>query len=129
MTSLLIDTNIYSYAMRGDPAVVTALQRADRVAISAVSIGELLAGFRAGSSEQRNRQELAEFLDVPRVTLLPVTDDTAEFYAAIHTTLRQAGTPVPTHDLWIAALALQHGLRLYTRDPHFARIPGLLLLG
>jgi tRNA(fMet)-specific endonuclease VapC len=46
-------------------------------------------------------------------------------YAEVYRQLRAAGTPVPTNDLWIAALVLQHGLVLCTRDTHFARIAQL----
>lgn len=69
MNKLLIDTNIYSHAMRGDDEVVTILQHIARIGISAVSIGELLSGFKAGNREETNRQELNIFLDSPRVDL------------------------------------------------------------
>lgn len=127
MNDLLIDTNVYTQAMRGESSVAGILRRAPRVAISAISIGELLAGFLGGANERRNREDLAEFLDLPRVELLALTERTAEFYAGVLTSLRQAGTPVPTNDVWIAACALEHGLHLYTLDQHFTRIPGLLL--
>jgi predicted nucleic acid-binding protein len=38
------------------------------------------------------------------------------------------GTPIPTNDIWIAALAMQHGLPLYTRDAHFSSVAGLVTL-
>jgi tRNA(fMet)-specific endonuclease VapC len=52
--------------------------------------------------------------------------DTAEHYARLFVQLKRAGTPAPDNDLWIAALALEHDLRLVTRDRHFARIPQLM---
>jgi tRNA(fMet)-specific endonuclease VapC len=82
-------------------------------------IGELLGGFAAGSREQRNRGELTAFLATPRVSVVPVDAGTAEHYAALYVGLKRAGTPIPTNDLWIAAIALQHGLRLFTNDGHF----------
>jgi tRNA(fMet)-specific endonuclease VapC len=39
------------------------------------------------------------------------------------------GTPIPTNDVWIAAAAMETGSRLVTYDPHFAHIPGLIVLG
>lgn len=42
--------------------------------------------------------------------------------------LRTQGTPIPTNDLWIAALVVEHGLTLYTRDRHFEHLPQLPLL-
>lgn len=128
MSKILIDTNIYSGALRGAPAVVAILRKAERIAISSISIGELLSGFKGGTREQKNRDELAEFLDAPRVDVYPVDEDTSEFYAAILNQLRQQGRPIPTNDIWIAAVAQQHGLALYSNDVHFQQIPGLLLV-
>lgn len=127
MTPLLIDTNIYSHALRGEEEVVAILQRAPKIGISTISVGELLAGFRTGSKEKENRGELAVFLDSPRVEVFPVDTDTAEFYSEIWSQLRRQGTPIPTNDLWIAATAFQHGLKLFTKDEHFKNVPGLFL--
>ena len=128
MTRLLLDTNIYSHALRGTPEVVAVLRKTAELALCAISIGELLSGFRGGRREQENRDELAQFLDSPRVELHPINEDTAEFYAAILDQLRRQGQPIPTNDIWIAASAMQHGNILYTLDAHFQKIPGLLLL-
>ena len=76
----------------------------------------------------RNREELEEFLDSPRVRLHNIDEDTAEFYAEIKTGLRKRGKPIPTNDIWIASIALQHGLKLYTNDQHFKYVPGLMLV-
>ncbi len=127
MNKLLIDTNIYSHAMRGDDEVVSILQHVARIGISAVSIGELLSGFKAGTREETNRQELNIFLDSPRVDLYYVDEVTAEFYSAILDQLKKQGTPIPTNDIWIAASALQYGLPVYTFDQHFEHISGLIL--
>jgi predicted nucleic acid-binding protein len=128
MNKILIDTNIYSYALRGAQDVVGILRKAERIALCSISIGELLSGFKGGSREKENRDELGEFLDAPRVDLYPVDENTAEFYAFILNQLRQQGQPIPTNDIWIAAVALQHGLALYSKDIHFHYISGLLLV-
>ena len=127
MNSLLIDTNIYSNALRGHAGVVAVLRQASMIGISAVSIGELYSGFRAGTRETANRQELAQFLDSPRVFLFPVDEGTAEYYSAVLNQLKKAGTPIPTNDIWIAATAFQHGLPLYSLDSHFSSIQGLIV--
>ena len=128
MKNLLIDTNIYTYALNGNADVIKVLQRAQKISICPVSIGELLSGFKAGSKENRNREELDEFLDSPRVQLHIIDEDTAEFYAEIKNGLRKKGRPIPTNDIWIASTALQHGLKLYTNDQHFKYVPGLVLV-
>jgi tRNA(fMet)-specific endonuclease VapC len=127
MNKVLIDTNIYSFAFKGDPEVITTLKHVSHIGITSISIGELLSGFKAGNRKKENRKELGEFLDSPRVTLYPVDIGTAEYYSSILDQLKNQGTPIPTNDIWIAAVAFQHGLELYTLDNHFQKITGLLL--
>ncbi len=128
MKKALIDTNIYSLAMNGDADVVKTLRELERIGFSAISIGELLSGFKGGSRESQNREELNFFLDSPRVAVHPVDEDTADFYAAVLNNLKAAGTPIPTNDIWIAAAAFQHGYPMYSRDKHFLMIPGLVMV-
>ena len=127
MNKILMDTNIYSLALRGEQVVITTLRHIAQIGFSSISIGELLSGFKGGSREKENRLELNQFLDSPRVNIYVVDENTAEFYSAIITQLKRDGTPIPTNDIWIAATAFQHGLQLYTADKHFSSIPGLLL--
>ncbi len=128
MKKVLIDTNIYSFAMKGDVDVVNALRKMDAIGFSAISIGELFSGFKGGSRESKNREELNLFLDSPRVIVHPVDEGTADFYASILNNLKIAGTPMPTNDIWIAAVAFQYGYQLFSRDNHFSLIPGLVQL-
>jgi len=128
MKNLLIDTNIYTYAFNGVAEVIKVLQRAQKISICTITIGELLSGFKAGSKENTNRAELEEFLDSPRVQLLVLDEETAEFYAEIQNALKKKGKPIPTNDIWIASIALQYGLKLYTNDQHFKFVPGLVLV-
>lgn len=126
MKNVLIDTNIYSLAMKGNKQVIATLRRLDRIGFSAISIGELFSGFKGGSRENKNRQELDLFLDSPRVVVHVIDEGSADFYAAILNDLRAAGTPIPTNDIWIAATAFQHGYKLYSKDERFRLIPGLV---
>ncbi len=55
------------------------------------------------------------------------TMETTRSYAQLFRQLREAGTPIPTKDIWIAALTIQHNLFLFSRDEHFnafRRFPG-----
>ena len=128
MRRLLIDTNIYSYALKGDDGVVEVLKKAEQIGISVISIGELLFGFKGGEKKKKNREELEIFLDSPRVVVYSLDEYTSEFYAEILNNLREIGKPVPTNDIWIAAVAFQNGLKLFTKDIHFKAIAGLSLL-
>jgi len=127
MRRVLIDTNIYSYALRGDNNVVEVLRKVEEIGFSVISIGELLMGFKGGGKEQKNREELDNFLDSPRVVVCSVNEDTSEFYAEILNNLRQIGKPVPTNDIWIAAVAFQNGLRLFKKTFILKLLPAFLL--
>ncbi|MBU8910312.1 MAG: type II toxin-antitoxin system VapC family toxin [Desulfobacterales bacterium] len=125
MKKVLIDTNIYSLAMKGDGKVVDTLRSIDLIGFSAISVGELYSGFKGGSREAGNREELNIFLDSPRVVIHSIDVETADFYASILNNLKLAGTPIPTNDIWIAAVAFQQGYKIFTKDRHFNLIPGL----
>lgn len=127
MTRILVDTSAYSEHLRGHPEVKAAVQRASAIGLSVVSIGELRAGFLKGERARRNEEFLRSFLASPRARALPVDEETAGRYAAIRDYLRRRGTPVPTNDVWIAATAAQHGLRLLTLDAHFLHIPQVIV--
>jgi predicted nucleic acid-binding protein len=124
---LLVDTSAYSAFLRGDEPVVDELRRADRLVLTPIVLGELLAGFRKGSRFDENLERLRDFLGSARVRAIALDDETADRYSILHDTLRRAGTPVPTNDLWIAASAMQHGLTLVTTDPHFRRLPQIVV--
>ena len=127
MNKILIDTNIYSLALRGNSDVTATLRQVTHIGISAISIGELLSGFKGGRREQENRRELGQFLDSPRTCLYPLDENTAEYYSSVLNQLKERGTLIPTNDIWIGATAFQHGLPLFTFDKHFSYIAGLLL--
>lgn len=128
MKSILIDTNVYSAFKANDPEVVRRFRSCEAIHLNITVLAELVAGFKAGSKEAQNREELKAFLNSPRVSLDELTEATAEFYAHLYLMLRVKGTPIPTNDLWIAASALQHGCALYSLDRHFRAIDGLLLV-
>lgn len=128
MKRLLIDTNVYTTFKHKDTEVLGVLRGADAILVSVTVIGELLCGFKCGSKETKNRRELELFLDSPRVQVVDADEATAEFYAEIYRNLRDAGRPLPTNDMWIAAAAMQHGAAVCTLDSHFGDIDGLMLV-
>lgn len=128
MTALALDTNAYSAFMRGDGRAGAALRTAREIHVPTIVLGELLAGFAVGAREQRNREQLARFMASPRVHLMKIDEKTARAYADTYAALRRIGHPIPTNDLWIAALARQHRLPLLTFDAHFSPIPDIALV-
>ncbi len=125
MRPLALDTNAYTAFKRGDAEVLAALRQANTILVSATVLGELLAGFAAGSREADNREELSRFLASPRVQVTPSSAATADLYAVVYAALRRKGAPIPSNDLWIAASALEHGAALLSFDAHFRQIDGL----
>ena len=125
---LALDTNVYREAADGKPRAVELLRRADEIYVPFVVLGELRAGFAAGSVGKKNEAKLTEFLDSPRVRILLADEQTTHIYASLFAQLRRQGTPIPTNDLWIAALVTQHDLPLLTADRHFSHLPQILIL-
>ena len=128
MKRLVIDTNVYSAFKMGHSAAVERLSEAEKIFICPTVHGELLAGFKCGSREEKNTLDLEAFLDRPRVSYLNADAATAEYYAEVFRALRVKGMPIPTNDMWIAASAMQHGLAVCTRDAHFQNVDGLIAI-
>jgi tRNA(fMet)-specific endonuclease VapC len=120
---MILDTNALSAFVDGDSAVGEILRRHARAAIPVIVLGE----FRYGIAESRHRAEYEAWLSsyLGQFDILPVTDETASAYAALRVTLKRAGRPIPANDAWIAALAIQHGLPVLSRDQHFDGVPNL----
>ena len=127
MSALLIDTSAYSAFRRGHPEIIRSIQRAGEICLSPIVLGELRAAFLRGSKRRENDHALAQFVDSPRVRILAVEDQTAERYGVIRAALYNAGTPIPTNDIWIAASAMEHGLRVVTLDAHFLQVPQVIV--
>ncbi len=127
---ICVDTSAYSNLKRAVPSAVEAIARARSVAVPAIVLGELRAGFGIGTQASKNERELRSFLSDPVVSVQDVDDDAAAAYADVYGDLRRAGTPIPTNDLWIAALAARDGLTVVTFDRHFdlVRRVGVLVL-
>lgn len=122
---IALDTNRYCDLVSGDAALARLLEMADAVYVPFVVVGELRAGFAAGGHQGENEALLRRMLSRDGVEVLYASDQTTHHYAALYAQLRRAGTPIPTNDLWIAALTLEHDLTLCSRDEHFARLPQL----
>ena len=99
------------------------LRRQAGVAIPVIVLGE----FRYGIAGSRRRAAYERWLatHLPDFEVLDVTSDTARSYATLRTALKRAGRPIPANDAWIAALALQHGRTVLSRDEHFDVIEGI----
>lgn len=122
MSRYCLDTSAYSNFKRGEPRAVEIIDSAEWLGIPVIVLGELWIGFLLGDRLKRNQEELEEFLSSPPVEELFINQETSRIYADIVVSLRRAGTPVPSNDIWIAAAAVQVGAPVLTYDPHFGFI-------
>ncbi|MGH9383268.1 MAG: type II toxin-antitoxin system VapC family toxin [Vicinamibacterales bacterium] len=121
-----LDTNRYVDLCKGVSETVTLLEEAESVAMPFVVLGELRGGFAHGRRQAENERVLRRFLLKDGVRVLFADDQTTHHYAAVFRQLRKLETPIPTNDMWLAALVLQHNLVLHARDWHFDRLPQLV---
>ena len=120
---VLLDTNRYRDFCEGDTEALDIIQRARTVYLPFVVLAELRAGFLCGTLARRNEKTLTLFLNSSRVRVLLADEETTHHFARIFAQLRQQGTPIPVNDIWIASLAVQHDLLLFSRDRHFDSLP------
>lgn len=121
--SVLLDTNIIIALLGGDARVESALHECDSVYVPAIALGELFYGALRSTRAGENTRRLAEFAAASAV--LACDEHTARHYGSVKAKLRDAGRPIPENDIWIASVALQHGLAVASRDGHFRSVDGL----
>ena len=123
---LALDTNRYVDLCKGVAETARLVSIAEAVLLPFVVVAELRAGFSLGKRAAENERVLRRFLLKEGVGELYPDDQTTHHNAAIFRQLRRQGTPIPTNDLWISALVLQHSLTLHARDRHFDQLPQLV---
>jgi len=89
--------------------------------VAGVVLTELLQGARL---EKEFNAILESFIALP---FLDTTTDTWIMAGRISFSLRRKGVTIPTTDLIIAGLAIENDLSVFTMDPHFEKIPDLML--
>ena len=119
----LLDTNIVIALFANEAIVKDNLAQANEVFIPSIVIGELCYGARKSGRVSANLAKVDEL--VANSTILVCDAEIARQYGEVKNKLRLKGRPLPENDVWIAALALQHGLTLVTRDAHFQEVENL----
>jgi tRNA(fMet)-specific endonuclease VapC len=129
---MIVDTNALSAVADDDPAIIAILTRADQMAIPVIVLGE----YRYGIAQSRHRAVYENWLAglLRDCILFDINEATTQHYAEIILELRRLdlkrkGKPIPTNDLWIAALCRQHSLPLLSRDRHFDLVTGMKRIG
>jgi predicted nucleic acid-binding protein len=120
---MILDTNAVSGLLEGHPTLEALLAREIRHELPVIVIGE----YRYGLARSRLRRRLLPLFEqlIRESRVLPVTTATAAAYATVREALRSQGTPIPENDVWISALAIEHGLDIVSRDTDFDQVPGV----
>jgi tRNA(fMet)-specific endonuclease VapC len=123
---LLVDSDLLIGLERAGDVPLDVLPGDEEVAISVITMSELLHGVHRATGEIRSRRRsfvewiLAEF------EAIPITTVVARAHAEAWAELAAAGSLIGAHDLWIAATAIAHDLGLATQNrADFERVPGL----
>lgn len=124
---VLLDTNALSAIADAEPSIAPYFKREGEICIPVIVLGEYRFGILESHRKVDYERWLAELLLSCRV--LEITEETANWYARLRLQLKKTGNPIPSNDLWIAALCRQHSLPMLSRDRHFDRIRGIERLG
>jgi tRNA(fMet)-specific endonuclease VapC len=125
--ALILDTNALSAAADREPEALKIVASAESLAVPVIVLGE----YRFGIAQSRYRKDYEYWLRewIAAVKVLEVDERTTHHYATIGLELKGMGKPIPTNDLWIAALCRQHSLVLLSKDRHFDVVAGLRRIG
>jgi len=120
---VILDTNALSAFFDGDARLKVIVAKAARISLPVIVLGE----YRFGLIGSRIRKVMESALDELQALseVLLIDTETVRPYAKISDQLKRAGTPIPSNDLWIAAIAVQHGLPIVSRDKHFDFVRGI----
>jgi len=120
---LILEANALSAAADREPSALAIVSGADSIAVPVIVLGE----YRFGIAQSRHRASYENWLQewISSVIVLDIDEETSQSYATLGLELRRKGRPIPTNDLWIAALCRQHALPIVSRDQHFDLVPGI----
>lgn len=123
---MILDTNALSDLLEGSASLQSVMAGQGHLFLSPVVLGEHRFGLLR-SSKRKQREATLRQMEATFQTL-PITGLTSSIYARLRDELRSKGRPIPANDLWIASQAIEHGLPLLSRDRHFMKIKGLIVL-
>ena len=124
--SFLLDTSVAIALIGNDAFAQDKLADADKVFIPSPALGELYYGANKAARSREEFDRIEDFLS--NIVVLACNAQTARGYGEIKNALRLKGRPIPENDIWIAAVALQYGLALASRDAHFNQVANLNLV-
>lgn len=124
-SNIFLDSNIVIEIFSGNKEIADRVDKLPVFYISSIVLGELYVGINRVANKSKHLTKLHSFLEL--CIVLEIDNITAEFFGEITAALYKKGKPIPTNDIWIAATAKQHNLKLISRDKHFTEVDGILL--
>jgi tRNA(fMet)-specific endonuclease VapC len=123
MSRRLLDTDILSEIIKSKNAVIAAkaatyLTEHGRFTTSAITVAEIVYGFRRMGREDRVNQFEAS---LELTEILPLDDGAARLAGRINADLESRGRTIGMPDVMIAAIALRNGLPIVTGNIEFVR--------
>ena len=128
MLKYLLDTNIVIYVLKRRPIEVLKIfnTNASRMAVSSITLSELIYGAEKSSNVDRNLEAIEEFIS--HLEVLPYDAKASQHYGQIKASLEKKGEIIGENDIHIAAHAISQGLILVTNNlREFQRVPHLAL--
>lgn len=116
----LFDTNVVIAFLKAEPEIIRKMTGLAEFNISVITKGEMQYGARNSANPERNMVIYSDFFRY--CNILEISGKTADNYAEIRLKLKSAGRPIPENDIWIAASAREHNLKIITRDKHLLDI-------
>jgi predicted nucleic acid-binding protein len=123
MTVGLLDTSVLIALESGRGLESSALP--DELRVSVITIAELHAGVHAAADTDTRALRMATLDSISSLEPLPVDELAAREWARLRYRLHEVKRRIPVNDLWIAAIALTHGLPVVTRDDDYEVLAGL----
>ena len=120
----LFDTNAL-IRLQSDPEFIKQFDpQQSRLFIPVIALGELYFGAEKSSRPDENFLAIEPLAGT--MPILPIDQETAEYYGRLKAKLEKIGRPPSENDLWIASLAVQHDLQLVSQDQHFQTIAQII---
>jgi tRNA(fMet)-specific endonuclease VapC len=120
---MIVDTNALSAFAERNQNVRDSILNSDGPYLPVIVVGEYRFGLLSSREREKRLAWLAELTRQWKV--LEISRETTVHYAELRRQLKDAATPIPSNDTWIAALARQHGLAILSNDPHFDLVSGI----
>jgi len=120
---MMLDTNALSAMAERDPVLLEVLSATETLTLPYITMAEFHYGLLGSIKPAAGLALLGRLAET--IPVLFPDFATVGHYARISDELKRKGRTIPHNDLWLAALSLQHGLAILSRDKHFDFVDGI----